>query len=329
VKQFKNQDMKNVVPEKEMINCPIKKILVIRLSALGDIIQTFPALQAIRRHHPDAHITIMTTAPYVELMKASNLFDDVLIYKRMKFYEIKALLNFRQQFLASDFDRVYDLQMSQRTNFIFRMTGGRKSGIEWVGAAPQGTVRFCEPKIRINTFNRHQALLAVLGIRLEKQDLRYVGSPLKIQLPAQYAVIVPGASNTFNGAKKWPQPYYAALCQYFVTQGITPVIVGGPGEDNRLIQEICPEAINLTGQTSFSELITISKNACIAVGNDTGPTHLASASLAPVLILFSDKTDPIFAVTPESHIHWLQAKNLIDLKPETVIKKVETLLQLT
>ncbi|WP_051908867.1 glycosyltransferase family 9 protein [Candidatus Odyssella acanthamoebae] len=312
-----------------MIHCPIKKILVIRLSALGDIIQTFPAFQAIRQHHPDAHITIMTTAPYVELMKASNLFDDVLIYRRMKVYEIKELLDFRQQFLKSDFDRVYDLQMSQRTNFIFRMIGGRKSGSEWVGSATKGTVRFCEPKIRINTFNRHQALLAVFGIRLEKQDLRYVGSPLKINLPSKYAVIVPGASNTFNGAKKWPQSHYAALCQYLVTHTITPVIIGGPGEDNRLIQEICPQAINLTGQTSFPELITISKNACIAVGNDTGPMHLASASLAPVLILFSGKTDPTFALTPEPHINWLQAENLADLEPNTVIKKVEALLNLS
>ncbi len=312
-----------------MLHRPIKKILVIRLSALGDIIQTFPAFQAIRRHHPDAHITVMTTTPYEELLRASKLFDDVLTYRRMKLYHLKELLIFRQQFLKHGFDRVYDLQLSQRTTFMFKLIGGKRSGIEWVGKAPGGSIQFCEPTIRINTFNRHQALLAPLGIQLEKQDLRYVGSPLKIELPPRYAVIVPGASNTFNGAKKWPQPYYAALCQYLVNHHITPIIVGGPTEDNREIQEICPEAIDLTGQTSFSELITISTAACLAVGNDTGPMHLASASLAPVIILFSGKTDPTFALSPEAHIHWLQTENLADLQPATVIKKVASLLSLS
>ncbi|MBW8308204.1 MAG: glycosyltransferase family 9 protein [Candidatus Paracaedibacteraceae bacterium] len=312
-----------------MTHRPIKKILVIRLSALGDIIQTFPAFQAIRRHHPDAHITVMTTPAYGELMTASKLFDDILTYRRMKVYQVSELLAFRRQFLKEGFDRVYDLQMSQRTNFMFKVIGGKKSGIEWVGAAPTGTVRFCEPALRINTFNRHQALLAALGIRLEKQDLRYVGSPLKIKLPPKYAVIVPGASDTFKGAKKWPQAYYAALCQFLVAHHITPVIVGGPTEGNKGIQEICPEAIDLTGQTSLSELITISQNACLAVGNDTGPMHLASASLTPVLILFSGKTDPTFALSPEPHINWLQTENLNDLHPNTVIKKVESLLSLS
>lgn len=307
---------------------PVKKILVIRLSALGDVIQTFPAFQAIRHHHPEAHITVLTTAPFKELLTHSRLFDDVWVHQRLKFHQLNSLLAFRRQLLDAQFERVYDLQLSQRTSFYYYLMGGPLSGVQWVGRSPGAAVRFLEPKgFEINTLDRHQALLAVFGMRLQKPDLRYLATPLATPIPTPYVVLVPGASSTFNGAKKWPQHHYAALCQALSGRGLTPVIVGGPGEDNSLIQQSCPQALDLTGQTSLTDIIALAKDACLVVGNDTGPMHLAAASVAKVLILFSGKTNAAKAVAPDSKIHWLQSEDIADLSPVTVIAQIDTILK--
>lgn len=305
----------------------VKKILVIRLSALGDIIQSFPAFQAIREHHPEAHITVMTTSPYTALLKKSGLFDEVWEHRRIKFHKIGEIFAFRKQFLSFGFDRVYDLQLSQRSSFYYYLIGGKMSGAQWVGKARGGTVQFCEPRsLTVNTLDRHQALLAFFGMRLEKADLRYLATPLPISLPASYVVIVPGASNSFQGAKKWPQEHYAELCRYLIAQQITPVVIGGPDEDNSKLRALCPEVIDLTGQTSLTDVIALSKDARLVVGNDTGPMHLAIASLVPVLILFSGKTDAQKVLIRDVQIQHLQADNIADLSPGSVIQKVKELL---
>jgi ADP-heptose:LPS heptosyltransferase len=68
--------------------------------------------------------------------------------------------------------------------------------------------------------------------------------------------------------------------------------VGSPDEDNRIITDLCPEVIDLTGKTKIMDMITLATHAAFAIGNDTGPMHIASTCLCPVLVLFFGKNDP-------------------------------------
>ena len=101
-------------------NGPLKmsdpeKILIIKLGALGDFIIALGAMKAIRSHHPDAYITLLTTKPFASLAKKSNYVDEIQIDRSQKFYQLGKWIGLDQQLNNGKYDRVYDLQMNDRT----------------------------------------------------------------------------------------------------------------------------------------------------------------------------------------------------------------------
>ena len=101
----------------------IRRILVIRLSALGDFIMALPAMAAIRRHHPDAHITLLTTKSLAEIGKMSGWFNRVEIDPRPRWRDLGAWLRLRRTLRSGRFDRVYDLQSQTALQYIFACSG--------------------------------------------------------------------------------------------------------------------------------------------------------------------------------------------------------------
>src|SRR3954462_6397048 len=94
-----------------------QRILVIKLSALGDFVLALAAMKKIRQAHPKAHITLLTTPPFEALAKASPYFNAVFTDGRPKgFAEWMAL---RRRLRAAKYDKVYDLQTASQTNRIF------------------------------------------------------------------------------------------------------------------------------------------------------------------------------------------------------------------
>lgn len=100
-----------------------ERILVIKLSALGDLVLAMGPFAAIRAAHPDAHITVLTTKPYVDLMKASGFFDSIAIDRRPKLTQVREVLALRRFLKNGRFDRVYDLQTSDRQGSISSFSG--------------------------------------------------------------------------------------------------------------------------------------------------------------------------------------------------------------
>ncbi len=113
-----------------------KRILVIKLGALGDIFLTFDVFHALRRNHPGAHFTFMTRPAYGALAGQMPWFDEVWTDAGPKWWQVGQWLALRRKLRAGRFDRVYDLQSNERTGRYFQMLG--KPRPEWVG-----TVRGC------------------------------------------------------------------------------------------------------------------------------------------------------------------------------------------
>src|SRR5579884_2980362 len=99
------------------------KILVIKLSALGDIVQAMAPAAAIRAQHPQAEIVFLTTAPYAALARQAPYFDAVWIDERPR--GAAGLLRLRRRLRAAGFDRVYDLQTRPRTAVYFWLMRSR------------------------------------------------------------------------------------------------------------------------------------------------------------------------------------------------------------
>ena len=98
-----------------------RRILVIKLGALGDFIYALGPMQAIRRHHPEAEITLLTRQAYAELGERSGLFDSVWTDTEPKLFNLPGVLSLRAKLTGAAFDRVYDLQTSDRTGVYYRL----------------------------------------------------------------------------------------------------------------------------------------------------------------------------------------------------------------
>ena len=304
---------------------PPRRILVIKLGALGNVVLSFGPFAAIRRHHAGAHITLLTTAPYADWLATSPWFDQVWTDTRPEWWQVHAWLALRRKLIAGRFDRVYDLQTSARScrYFDLMLPGPRP---DWSGVAFGCSLPDRDPnRDRLHDVDRQFGQLRAAGIeRNEPPDLAWTERDIaRFALPQEIALLVPGSS-AHRLAKRWPAGRYAALAAALAARGVTPVVVGSAAEQP-LAQEIkraAPAAIDLTGRTSLADIGGLARAARLAVGNDTGPMHLIAAACRSV-VLFSSDSDPALCAPRGPHVGVLRRDNLADLDVATVLRAVE------
>ncbi len=271
------------------------RVLVIRLGALGDFVLSTGPFAAIRRHHARARITLLTTAPFADFARASPYFDEVWIDARASLWQIGGWLGLRKRLRGAGFARIYDLQTSDRSGFYYRLLGpGRRP--QWSGIARGCSHPHRDPaRNGLHTVERQIGQLADAGIAdAPPPDLSWVSGDIeRFGLDGNYALLVPGGA-AHRSAKRWPVSSYLALARSLAERGIAPVVIGGPGEAG-LGMEIagaCESARDLTGQTSFADIVALARGATLAVGNDTGPMHLIASAGCGCVVLFSGASDP-------------------------------------
>ncbi len=302
------------------------KILVIKLSALGDFVQTLGPMKAIRDHHPEDHITLLTTKSYVDLAKQSGYFNDIIIDKRPKLFQLHTWFNLAQKLNAKKFNRVYDLQCNDRTNIYFKLFLKKP---EWVGIAKGASHQNTNPDRKSDlAFYGHKQTLALAGITDIKIDqMKWVDSNIsKFNLKNPYALIVPGCAPT-RPEKRWSTAHYGELCNSLVTQGIQPVLLGTSNEKNvtDAISKLCPSALNLTGQTTLFDIVPLARQATFAVGNDTGPMHFIGPTGCKTLVLFSGLSDPKRHRPLGKNVHTIQNDNINNISVEQTLEQINLL----
>ncbi|MES2710695.1 MAG: glycosyltransferase family 9 protein [Pseudomonadota bacterium] len=265
-------------------------ILVIKLAALGDFAQAFGPFAAIRVHHPDARITLLTTPPYASLARRAPWFDVVWEDGRPASRDLLGLLRLARRLRAARFDRVYDLQTSSRSSRYRLFVGGRA---EWSGIARGASHPHANPRRDfMHTVERQREQLRMAGItEFPAPDLGWLGADLTaLALPERFALLVPGAAPTRPG-KRWPVERFAALA---ADLDLPALVLGGKGEAAlaATILAAAPSARDLTGRTSFADIAALARRAAFAIGNDTGPMHLIAACGCRSLTLFGDDSDP-------------------------------------
>lgn len=289
-------------------------MLVIKLGALGDFVLAFGPFSAIRAHHPDAHITLLTTRAFTGLAEGSPWFDSVVTDDRPAWWNLPGLLRLRRALRG--YDMVYDLQTSGRSGWYHRLAGSPP----WSGIAAGCSHPHANPNRNfMHTVERQRDQLAMAGIdAFPVPDTAWLTEAAIPPLPSPYALLIPGAA-PHRPRKRWPATQFAALATTLAERGQTPVVVGAAqdGPLAGIIQAAAPSAIDLTGRTSLRELAAVAARASLAVGNDTGPTHLAAALGTPCVTLFSGDSDPALT-RPRGRVTVLTAPNLADLPVERV-----------
>ncbi len=297
-------------------------ILVIKLGALGDFVQALGPMAAIRKHHPDAAITLLTTAPFRNLAQASGYFNDIIIDERPKFFEIGKWLALRNRLNAEKFGRVYDLQNNDRTQFYMRLFYTPKP--VWVGAGKGATIRNDSPDRTAGSgFDGHVQTLGLAGIKdVDIDRLEWIEGRTDFEgLTLPYVLLVAGSAPT-RPEKRWPAKGYIALAQKLAERGVQPVLIGTEAENdvNGKIAAACTGALNLSGQTNLSDVVALARKAQGAIGNDTGPMHMIAPTGIPTMVLFSRHSNPQRHAPKGHNVVTIQKGNLEDLAPETVWK---------
>jgi ADP-heptose:LPS heptosyltransferase len=301
-----------------------EKILVIKLGALGDFIQALGPMAAIKKHHPKAHITILTTKPFESFARDCGYFDDIWIDTRPKLLNITDWISLKKKLNSGNFTRVYDLQNNDRTGFYYKLFNPKP---EWSGIAKGASHRNTAPdRSAGHAFDGHVQTLALAGIKDIKPDpLEWLIDDItSFDLKSPYVLLVPGCAPE-HPYKRWPSEHYATLANMLVKEDFQPVLLGTQSESDATsaIAKTCPEALDLTGQTSLKHIATLARHSAGAIGNDTGPIHLIGSTGTPCLVLFSGHSNPIRHAPKGECVSTLQENDLKDLKPETVFENFE------
>jgi ADP-heptose:LPS heptosyltransferase len=308
----------------------IKKILVIKLSALGDFVLALAAMKKIREAHRRAHITLLTTPPFEALAKACPYFNAVEVDGKPE--GLGAWLALRRRLKAVRYDRVYDLQTSSASARIFHLL--QPGAPEWSGVA-FGCALPHKNRNRdhMHTLERQADQLKYAGIwpdaptepgAAPPPDLSWVlrksavGRAAPATRPRPFVMLVPGGS-AHRLDKRWPAERFGELAERLHARGYDIVIIGGlqEGAVARQIQRHVGTARDLTGRTDFASIAAMGAKAALVVGNDTGPLHLAAATGAPTIVLFSKASNPGLSA-PRGHVTVLQAQDLAALEVDAV-----------
>lgn len=285
-----------------------KNILIVKLSAIGDVIHALPVAHSLKQQYPDTRITWIVEKPAYDLLKNNPDVNEIIIFDKPKFKSLAGLVKYAPEFSTMlksyHFDLAIDLQGLFKSAAITLLSGAKqrlgycnmRELSNWVSTPVCGENRNGHIVDRYLDVARAvgcdvSEVLFPMNITTEEAE-HAASSANQAGLPSgqSYAVLAPG---TNWPSKCWPVGHFAQLANELIQTGVVPVIIGGPSDTSLAMQIIhqSPKAINLVGKTTLKELAYIIKNASLFVGGDTGPMHLAVAVQTPVIALFGP-TDP-------------------------------------
>ena len=267
----------------------MSNILIIKLGSLGDVVQISGALRDIREHHKNEKITILTTSKYLNLFKNCPYIDDCLEDERLPRYNIFYLLRLKKNINSLNFNKVYDLQNSNRTNFYRKFLFNIK---DWSTSKD----------IPDNKYNN--SVLQRFDEQLRKSNIetRYTLKPdfnwaaqhannYNLDTIKKYILFFPFCSKDLIH-KRWP--YFSELISLIKQNHPQYELVVAPGPDE--IEEAkslnIKVALNNNLALNFFELASLIKKSHLVIANDTGPAHMAAHLGAKGFTLFGPHTTP-------------------------------------
>lgn len=269
-------------------------ILIIKHGALGDFIQSFPSFEAVRKACPMARITLLCGPSLAQLARLSPYFDDIIIDQRErpglswdKWKKLRALTR-----KIESFDLVIDLQQSLRSK-LYRVVSGH-----WKKPFSFKDFRKNKP---CHTLMRQRRILEELHIPpVPPQKASWLIHEGRLSLPEikkteKPYVILAVETGKKHLYKSWPIQNFIQLAILLAQEGFQPVLTGVHPTSQQSRQWLEKRNIlDLRGRTNLADLAKIMSQAALAIGADTGTMHLAPFCDCPVLVLFSDFSDPRF-----------------------------------
>ena len=267
----------------------IKKILVISLTNIGDVILTFPVIDILKENFPSANLSVVVGPKVESLLKGNPNLEHVYIYiKRQKpIKTARWLLDLRKQ----KFDLVVDL---------------RNTVIPFLTASKYKTPILMTKTNAIHMRNKHlQRLRSIFPFKemsqhtsalfVPQEDQKIVAEVIKNEIGGNERFVVVGAGAA-NHSKRWSEEGFAKVCDELIEQYKLKIVFIGSREDKivaqRIVHMMKHPSIDLCGRLTLTQLAEIFKHCLLTIVNDSAPLHLASYLDIPVLAIFGP-TDPL------------------------------------
>jgi len=298
----------------------MERLLIVRLSAMGDVIHTLPAVQALRAAFPNAMMGWLIEERWAELLCAPRaarrgprsparpLADWVHTVRLREWGKSLFTIAAAQQIAkvwndvrSVGYDVAVDLQGAMRSAVLARWSGARAVyGAAEPREAP-ASLWYTRRAIARGAHVVEQNLSLAEAVAQRRLTMPRVEFPRDLDAEGQmnrrlaeagmreFAILNPGAG---WGAKRWPAERYGRVARELAACGVRSVVNYGPGEE-----ELARESEAASGDTaramkcSITELIALTRRARVFIGGDTGPMHLAAALRVPVVAIFGP-TDP-------------------------------------
>jgi len=291
------------------------KILIVKLSAIGDVIHTLPAFNAIRKHYPHAHITWLVEEDAYHLLEGHAALNRIIISKRKRWLRglrslsllnsIKEVYRFINELRDTRYDLILDFQALLKSGVLIGLSKGkRKIGFDKGMEHMEHSYLFLNERVPPVNMDNHAILRSVmmlenLGINSSEivfnlpvfdQDRARAQDLLKRHGVKESRLLVAINPLTKWNTKLWSNRKFGELADVLIDRYEVSVVFTGSRVDRKTIQGIIGSmkfnAANLAGETDLITLAALYEKADFLVSTDTGPMHLAAAVNTPVVALF-------------------------------------------
>ena len=289
----------------------ISRILLVRLRQIGDVVFTTPAIRALRRKFPDAHISYIVEPAALPIVEHNPHLSDIVVAPRQG--GLRADFELVRKLRAMRYDVAIDFHGGPRASLLTWLSGApRRIGYDVVGRSWIYTDHVRRPReLRPRHSVQNQFdLLAPLGIgpadpAIDSVEMRAgdeAAGRVRERLAA--AGVTPGARlivvhvSSNSAFRRWPAESFAAAIASLAgsVEDGRIVVTAGPSESeavDRIIADVrarssaaAAERVLRCGEFSLAELRALVDAAALYIGGDSGPLHIASASAVPIIALY-------------------------------------------
>jgi len=286
-----------------------KRILLIKLSAVGDVIHTLPVLAKLRARFPSARIDWLITPACADLVHWHPAVSNILHYPRREFGRSWAgsfkMAKVLRQVRRNNYDLVVDVHGQFRTA-VFVWASGAPVRIGFArtreGARLSYTHHIPVPSMDFHAADRNLWLSNLLGFNRDRPDFTIHFPPqAKAEAAAvllrsgfaerPFAILFPG---TQWETKHWSTQGFVDVCRHLAARGLG-ILLAGAGRDrprNAAVAAAFPAAIDICDKTALAVTGAIMRRAAICITNDSGPMHMAVSLGLPLVSAFGP-TSPV------------------------------------
>ncbi|MEG8946550.1 lipopolysaccharide heptosyltransferase II [Rosettibacter firmus] len=296
-----------------------KKILIIRLSSLGDILLTTPVIRALKKKYPESSIDFLVKSQYSDVIKYNPYLNKIYEYNSSN---LKVLIT---QLKQNEYELIIDLQNNFRSRLITFQLKSPAYHFKKLSLK-----KFLLVKFKINLFNKTKTIPERYAetypqIKLDENGLDlFIPSEIENEIDTNFsnAQVIGFCPGSRHFTKRWPSEYFVELGNKLAEDGYQIFILGGKND-----KEICAEiskkiqnSINLQNDDEILKTAVYMKKCKAIVTNDSGLMHTASAIGLPVLVLFGSSVKE-FGFTPYKVKNIILENNSLSCRPCSHIGK--------